>query len=228
MTTSQVDEELSNTLIKPFIADYPDSMNYSGATYEIEKPDNLGVVIPNGVSYAALANNLYRLGHNYHGIWIVISTLLSYNYLWNEVRVKGGAYGTGFSSGALGTLAYYSYRDPDVASAIQTYEHSGDFIRAFMESDEDLDQYIISSVAKLEPLRTPRTYGDVADGNYLRHITYDYECARRDEMMKMKKEDLASFAEILDQLGKDHTLCIIGHKEELDRCAEQLDDIRTL
>lgn len=228
MTTSQVDEALINTLIKPFIADYPDSMNYSGATYKIEKPVNLGVVIPNGVSYAALANNLYRLGHNYHGIWIVISTLLSYNYLWNEVRVKGGAYGTGFSSGALGTLAYYSYRDPDVASAIQTYEHSGDFIRAFMESDEDLDQYIISSVAKLEPLRTPRTYGDVADGNYLRHITYDYECARRDEMMKMKKEDLASFAEILDQLGKDHTLCIIGHKEELDRCAEQLDDIRTL
>lgn len=228
LTTPKVDQDLIDHFISPMIASYPQSMSYRGATYELEKPVNLGVIIPNGVSYASLANNLYRLGYTYHGIWSVLSTLLSYNYLWNEVRVKGGAYGTGFSCGSLGTLAYYSYRDPNVASAIQTYEHSGDFIRAFIKSDEEIDQYIISSIAKLEPLRTPRSYGDVADGNYLRHITYENECLRRSEMLHMKKEDLGAFAKILDSLGENHTLCIIGHKDEVERSRDLLDEIRTL
>lgn len=227
VTTPHFDEDLK-TDIHDLISNFEEGKAFTGANYDLPAVKNVGMIIPNGVSYACLGGNLYHLDHEYNGRWRVISSLLSYYYLWNEVRVKGGAYGTGFACGSLGTLAYYSYRDPNVSSALNIYKHAGNFLRDFVKSDEGIEEYIISSIAKTEPLRSDRGAGDLADGNYLRDITYEDEVRLRNDMLEMKKEDLLAYADILDALAKDCVITVIGHEQEIEACKNDLEEIKTL
>ena len=227
LTSSTSYDELETSLVDPLIHAFDQATGMEGTHLSVEQSENIGIEIPNGVSYASLAYNLYALHGVYSGIWRVASTVLSFDYLWNEVRVKGGAYGTGFASGSLGTLAYYSYRDPDVARSLEIYRHAGDYLRTFAK-EGDVEQFIISSIAKCEPLRSARSQGELADGNYLRGIDYERECLYRNEMLEMKPESLLDIADTLDEMGKMASVCVIGHKGALEKCQDVLGQIKTL
>lgn len=228
LTSSTSYDELESSLVKPLVDAFDESSEIGGTHLNVEQSENVGIEIPNGVSYASLAYNLYALHRQYSGVWRVASTMLSFDHLWNEVRVKGGAYGTGFASGSLGTLAYYSYRDPDVARSLSIYRHAGDYLRTFVKENGDVEQFIISSIAKCEPLRSARSQGELADGNYLRGIDYEKECLYRNEMLEMKNDALLDIADTLDEMGKMASVCVIGHRAALEKCQDVLGQIKTL
>ena len=138
------------------------------------------IEIPAGISYAVSAGNLNQHNMYYDGGLGVLSSILSFGYLWNEVRIQGGAYGCGFRAGELGNVMFYSYRDPDPMRSLSVYDNTANFVR---QLSEPLDKYIISTIASAEPLRTPAQQGAMADSDYFCGITREDRRCVRNQML---------------------------------------------
>ena len=179
------------------------------------------IQIPAGVSYAVSAGHLNNYGVQYTGALRVLSTIISFDYLWNEVRVQGGAYGCGFRTSATGNVGYYSFRDPNPIRSLQIYEKASEFVRNFCESDASLDKYIISTIASTEPLLSLRDQGKNADNNELSGITYEDLERIRAQMLHTKKDDLLAFLPLLKNMADDNAYCIIGNADSVKECDEQ-------
>ena len=184
-----------------------------------------GILIPAQVAFAECAANLSALGECYTGSMNVVRTLLSYSYLWNEVRVQGGAYGVGLIARNNGNLSYYSYRDPSPARTVGCYRGAADFLRAFAESGEDITKFIIGAVGDAEPLMTPRLKGSLATVRYLRGISDDDARRTREQLVATDKAELIRIADILDKLVAEGSVCIVGGKDKLDACKEIIDTV---
>lgn len=184
-----------------------------------------GIIIPAGISFAVKGSNLFKLGRSYTGSSKVLSKLLSLSYLWNTVRIQGGAYGAGFSSSENGNSFYYSYRDPNAYNSIDCYDNSAKFIEEFCNSEEDLTKYIIGTISDTEPLLTPRDKAKQSDSNYLRGITYDYLCNIRKEILHTTKHDLYNLCDTLNMIEKENAICVIGSKDIINSCSDRLKTI---
>ncbi len=183
------------------------------------EPDGLpvkeAVLIPSGVSYAAYGANIKKYGCSYSGMLTVTSLLLTYGYLWNEIRVHGGAYGCGFRAGASGNAVFHSYRDPNPLNSVEVYKNTGAFIKNFALSDEEVEKYIISSIAATEPLISTASQGRSADINYLSGYTYEDKLKTRTQMLELKKEELLSLYSLFDKMKEGNSVCIVGNEDAL-------------
>ncbi len=179
---------------------------------------NEGIAIPSQVSYAALGTNLYTGGEDYHtGAWSTLATLLNYQILWEEVRVKGGAYGTGFVSRAnSGTTAFYSYRDPNPARAISIFRTAPERIREALSGDTDLTNFIIGTVGTLDEVTTPATDGNTATTLYLAGKSHEDVIRARREVIATDTAELIKLSETLEQISERATVTVVGSREVLE------------
>ena len=180
--------------------------------FTLDTPEKQGIIIPSGVSYSGAV--LPSPEHD-RAMWGVLSTILSYEYLWNEVRVKGGAYGTGFGVNYTGEAAFYSYRDPSPSGAITAYSNANAFLRDYCEAKPDISSYIISSIAQKEPLMSDSSYGSTADEIYFRGITEESRRDNRRRMLALTADDLLAAA---GPLGTSGRLCVVGSAEAIEAC----------
>ena len=188
--------------------------------HRLEPPKAQGVQIPAAVSYSAVSFPPI----DDMAAWRVLSTILSLEYLWNEIRVKGGAYGAGAVLSLLGIPAFYSYRDPSPSGSFSTYGDAADFLRKYLEQPLP-EQYIISTVAKQEPLQSDSEKGIEADELYFRGITHEARCAERKRMLSLTAKELLS---AVDTLPRSKSRCVIGSAEALERCREYDLEIETV
>lgn len=184
-------------------------------TFSLETPDAQGIIIPSGVSYSGAVLPDYE---DDTALWSVLSTILSYEYLWNEVRVKGGAYGTGAGANNMGEAAYYSFRDPSPCSSLEAYAKVADFLRGYCASEPDISSYIISSIAQKEPLISDSAYGSTADEIYFREIT---ETKRRENRRRMLSLTAADLLAAVPSLEKQGHCCVIGPAEAIASCNDR-------
>ena len=186
-----------------------------------ESPDIFGggegVLIPSGVSYAACAA-VAKLSPEERGWMHVVRMILNYEYLWGEIRVKGGAYGAGFVSRAGGCLAFYSYRDPNGALSYSVYEKASDALVAFAKSERDLSGFIISAVGDIEPIMTPRLQGTVASIRTLSGRTYDEDVRIRGALLGADKEAILKIAAKLREAFDNGAKVIVGGEDKLTPC----------
>ncbi len=178
------------------------------------------VVIPAGVSFAALASHADVLGEQWAPDLSVLEGVLTYGYLWNEIRVKGGAYGCGFRAKRGGDAMFYSYRDPAPVGSEGVYDRTADFLKAFVESDEGLDRYIISAIGGSEPLQSPADLGQAADAAWFSGVSLEDRRAERAGMLAMKKEDILARLDFFARMAEKSRRCIVGGQAAL----EGLDD----
>ena len=195
----------------------------AAAAYETNLPKKLGIRIPAQVSFASLAYNLNDAGIPYDGTGRLVSNILSLAYLWNEVRVQGGAYGAGMRIGRSGNLFTYSFRDPSPARSLEVYRNMGQFVKAFAASGEDITGFIISTVAETEPLVSPDHQGQIADQDWFMGFTYDDAVAERRQLLSADAASLARWCKGLDALREQAAVCVVGHTDALNACeAENL------
>ena len=187
-----------------------------------------GVRIPAPVSFAVAGSHLTKLGSAHSGVWSVAANLLTLQYLWNSVRVQGGAYGTGFLARACGTVAAYSYRDPQPARSLDCYAQAADFLEQFCDGDEDLEPYIIGAVAAVDPLLTPSRKGLTATLRYLCGRTYEDVCRLQREILATDRDRLRALCDILRRLPQEAAVCVVGGKERLASCGDKLDTVGSL
>ena len=178
------------------------------------------IQIPAGVSYAVSAGNIRKYGFHYEGGLSVLSTILSYGYLWNEVRVQGGAYGCGFQAGESGNIMFYSYRDPDPHRSLQIFSKTADYVHGFCASGEPLDKYIISTVASSEPLMTAAQKGASADADYFCGISYADRRQIRHQMLTLTPHDLLRYCDLFETMSEQNAHCVVGSPDDLAWCGK--------
>ena len=176
-----------------------------------------GFSIAAPVAYAGVASRL-PAGVAYHGSQIVATRILSLDYLWNEIRVLGGAYGMALVVRPDGDVQSMTYRDPNPARSLGKIAESGAALAKFCASDAACDKYIVSAIAKTEPYLSPRLEARRAAELYLTSRTPDDLARLRAEILATTKDDLNRFAETLTQLAKDPSICVVGGKKPLADC----------
>ena len=179
------------------------------ASYVSPLNGNTSVKIPSQVSFAVKADSLGRCGDEFDGSYKVAAQIISLEYLWNEVRVRGGAYGAGMSVAPNGTLFCYSYRDPSPASSLSVYDGCAGFLENFASEKDNFDKYIISTIADASPLQTPKAEGDAADTLYITGVSYETRKKRREEMLATDKDDLLRFTAALRHMAADGTASVV-------------------
>lgn len=205
----------------PFIEEYIDSFPATPferciVHYPLREKKNLGIVIPSQVSYVSTSALIDQ--DEYVGELSVLAHILTYEYLWNEIRVKKGAYGTGCAIGNTSLLSAYSYRDPSPKTSIETIRNAYTFIEPFAKEHDDLSTYIIGSLASGDALLTPANKIRNADRLYFAGITYEYRQNNRNHILATKPEDLEKLVDALKEALKDTPIVVVGPKEAILSC----------
>ena len=215
--STAVDEALEK-----LIASLPEGAEISGPGVSPRGARREGIEIPSDVGYAALGG----MSGQFDGLWQLAGRVVSLEYLWNAVRVQGGAYGTGMVTRVNGFDGCYSYRDPSAAKTLETFARAPEFLRGFAEHGPELDGLITGAVAAGEPLLTPRAKGEEADDLHFRGITYEMRRARRGQLLDAGCSELAEIAERLEEILRQPAVCVLAPGAELKRCS--LDELSTL
>lgn len=186
--------------------------------YKTALPKKLGIRIPAQVSFACISCHLSQFAAEYNGTIRLLGNIVSLSYLWNMVRVQGGAYGAGMHIGRGGSIFCYSFRDPSPDKTLKTYRGIADFVRQFHDSGEDLTKFIISTVASTDPLVSPKGQGGIADSQWFAGLTYEDAVRERRELLSATQEDLLAWCGMLDRMTKEAGVCVVGHSEALNAC----------
>ncbi len=218
--TASEDQDISRLIsMLPEGTERPAYVSYTSAL-----PKRLGISIPSQVSYSVAAYDLAEMGVRPEGSISVASNILSYAHLWNEIRVKGGAYGTGVSASRTGSMLSYSYRDPSPDRSLEVYKTIPDFLTAFtsMEGLENggLDGFIISTIASTEPLTSVSSKGRSADDFWFSGFSDDDRIKVRSEIIDATPEDVAKWSDAFAKMANEGCVCVVGPKSALDACKD--------
>ena len=184
------------------------------AAYRNDAPLRAGFRIPAQIGFAARG---WRVDRPFEGSMWLATSILSLGYLWNTVRVQGGAYGVGIQIDRYGNLYSYSYRDPTPAKTLEADAGEADFLRAFAK-EENLDPYIISALNELNPLLSPRDKGALADGRFMAGYTREEAERIRKQILHAAPEDLVRCAEWLESFAREGAVCVVAHQDALKAC----------
>ena len=192
----------------------------AAAHYEAKLPHRMGIRIPAQISFAEKGDHLSQLDVQRDGSLNVCTNILTYSYLWNTVRVQGGAYGVGAVSNLSGDLTFHSYRDPSPARSLGIYDESAQFLREFCAGDEDLTKFIISTIGATEPLDSPDGLGSLADSYYLCGVMLEDLKALRQQILATTRDSILGWCRVLEKAAKEGAVCVVGHEEALKACGE--------
>jgi len=214
--------EASMPAIHEFLAKLPATSAHAAApawrdAADLLQPDvDEAYAMTTQVNYVAASTQLYAEGEKVDGAAYVVSRYLSRGYLWDNVRVVGGAYGGGCSlNPSTGVLAFSSYRDPNVQGTLDIYAATGKVLEELEISDEALEQAIVGAVGDLDSPMTSQQKGSRGLTHYLTGVTTETRQQFRDEIIATTR---ASFADMGEKLkGKTLKAAIFGEQEQLDK-----------
>lgn len=181
---------------------------------------NEGLMTSSKVQYVGKAYNVLDLGYEYNGALQVVKSIMSTEYLWNKIRVQGGAYGAFFSIGRSGTLFVGSYRDPNLKETVNTIDNMSQYIETFEASQREMNKYIIGTISNLDTPMTPAMKGNTATGNYLRNITQEDLQRERDQVLSCTIEDIQNAAKIVKEAMSENYLCVLGNDRKIQEAKE--------
>ncbi len=173
-----------------------------------------GIATPSQVSYAARGYSLLSLGTTPFGTLDVLRTLVGYEYLWGEVRVKGGAYGAGFGVTVNGDMSFYSYRDPSPERSLEVFLGTPDFLRENVRT-LDIRKYVIGAIGAVEAIVTPRMRGSTASARVIKNISYEERVRNRAQLLDTSCEDILSLADLIERALSLGGICVVGPRETL-------------
>ena len=173
-----------------------------------------GLTAPAQVNYVGKAAKLFELGYELDGSSSVITRYLATTWLWDRVRVQGGAYGAFCSFDPFsGVLSYVSYRDPNVRETLAVYDQSGAFLREHPISEDELTKAIIGTIGDFDSYQLPDAKGYTSMVRHLTGIDDSYRQKMRDEVLSTDAEGFANFAGVLDEVAKAGRVAVFGSTE---------------
>ena len=169
------------------------------------------------VQYVCRAGNYAKRGLSYTGALRVLKVVMSYEYLWMQVRVKGGAYGCMCQFGKTGESYFVSYRDPNLEKTIEVYEKAADFVEAFEADERTMTQYIIGAVSALDMPLTPAAKGAYSLSGYMTGLSFEKVQKERDELLAADADTIRKLAAHIRAFMEDGCLCVVGNEEKIKK-----------
>jgi hypothetical protein len=183
-----------------------------------------GLTIPAKVNYVAKGTNLHNLGHALNGASAVIKNYLRTTWLWERIRVQGGAYGAFcVTDQHAGTLSYASYRDPNLLTTLANYDQTGDFLRNLDLSEDELTKSIIGAVSDLDAYKLPDAKGYSSMARYLVGYTDEARQKFRDEVLSTTVDDFKAFADVVDAVKQHGLVVVLGSQEAIESASADAD-----
>ncbi|MBR0260265.1 MAG: insulinase family protein [Selenomonadaceae bacterium] len=190
------------------------------------KPKNEGLYSQSRVQYVGKGANFIELGHDYTGALNVLETILRYEYFWSKIRVQGGAYGAFASFNRTGNLFFGSYRDPNLAKTLETFNATADFLKNFNVSDREMDKYIIGTLSKIDKPLTPSIKGQIAAEFCLNNITYADRQKSRNEILSARQEDIQALSKLVADCMNQNILCVFGNEQIIKEHTEFFGEVK--
>ena len=191
---------------------------------------NEGFKTSSQVNYVARCGN-FRLGEEkleYTGALRILKLILSYDYLWQNLRVKGGAYGCMSGFGRSGEGYFVSYRDPKMKQTNEVYEGIVDYLEHFDASDRDMTKYVIGTIGAMDTPFTPADQGARGLSAYLSGVTDEMMQEERDQVLAATQKDIQNLAGIVKAILKTGALCAIGNEEKVEENREMFGEVKNL
>ena len=167
------------------------------------------------VQYVCRAGNFRRKGLLYTGALRMLKVMMGYDYLWNNIRVKGGAYGCMCNFGKSGESYFVSYRDPNLQKTIDVYEKAADTIEAFDADERTLTQYLIGAISDLDIPMNPSAAGLFSLSAYMTGLTQEMLQKERDELIAATAEDIRGLGAYIRAFMSEEFLCVVGNAEKI-------------
>jgi Zn-dependent M16 (insulinase) family peptidase len=181
-----------------------------------------GMTIPSQINFVGKGANLYNLGYRFHGSALAITRYLRNSWLWNRIRVHGGAYGAFcFFDRLSGNFTFVSYRDPNLIKTLETFDQSARFLRTVELGGEELTKAIIGAIGEIDTHMLPDAKGFVSMLRYLTNNTDEARQKMRDEVLGTKKGDFRAFAEVLDQVKEKGIAKVMGAGDAIRQALAQ-------
>lgn len=193
------------------------SGNYDKHKYTFDRQSkNEGLLTPSNVQYVAKGFNYKELGYEYTGKLLVLKTILGMDYLWNKVRVQGGAYGAFASIIRSGNFMFASYRDPNIKKTLKVYDEASEYLAKFDTTDREMLKYIIGTISELDMPLTPSMQGDTALSNYMRGISKEDRVKEREQVLDTKIDDIRSFSSLVKAVMEQNFFVVLGNESKIN------------
>lgn len=189
---------------------------------------NEGFMDASQVQYVARTGNFIAHGHPYTGTLKILKVILGYDYLWNNVRVKGGAYGCMNGYMRNGDTYFVSYRDPNLSKTNEVFDRIPEYVGQFDADEREMTKYIIGTVSDLDAPLTPATKGIRSLSAYLSGITFADLQRERDEVIGASPEKIRALKPLLISVLEEENICVIGNEDTLKREKEMFMELKEL
>ena len=208
--------------VEAFLRELPETESQYPVWTAPEYAKYEGLTIPAQVNYVGKGGNLYGLGYTYHGSSLVISNYLRTTWLWEKVRVQGGAYGGSMMFDNLsGIMTYLSYRDPNLLKTLENYDGTAQFLRNLEIDPAELTKSIIGTVGDLDTYMLPDAKGFTSMARYLSKISDEERQLRREQVLETKAEDFRAFGEVLERLNDSGLVVVMGSTEAIEAASRE-------
>ena len=181
---------------------------------------NEGFMTSAQIQYVCRAGNFGQKGLAYNGALHVLRVMMGYDYLWTQVRVKGGAYGCMCDFAKTGDSYFVSYRDPNLTDTVDVFEKAADYIARFDADERTMTQYIIGAVSEMDIPMTPAMKGTYSLTGYMTHYSYEMAQKDRDELLAADAAAIRSLSKHIRAFMDEDCLCVVGNEENIKTCRE--------
>lgn len=180
------------------------------------------------IQYVAKTGDFICEGYEYTGALRLLRIILSYDYLWINIRVKGGAYGCMNTFLRSGESYFVSYRDPNLSDTLDVYDRIPEYIKSFSPDERDMTKYIIGTFSALDTPMNPEAKGSRSLSAYLEGITYEQIQKERNEILNAQPEDIRRLADLVEAVLKKDSICVIGNENMIKESAGLFENVEKL
>lgn len=214
--------------IRAFAEKFPEG---SGTVYPFTFPKenrNEGFKTASQVNYVARCGTFADSGFAYTGALRILKVIMSYDYLWIRLRVKGGAYGCMSGFGRSGEGYFVSYRDPNVSESNQVYEEVISYLETFDIDERDMTKYVIGTISDLDVPHLPSAKGKRGLSAYFSGVTEEMLQKERDEILGATVQDIRNLAGLVEAVLKTGSICVIGNAAQIEKDAKMFGEVKSL
>jgi len=189
---------------------------------------NEGFTDASAIQYVSRTGSFAKHGYKYSGYMNVLKMILSYDYLWMNVRVKGGAYGCSNTFYRTGEVLLTSYRDPNLRKTNEVYEGIPEYLRQFTADEREMTKYIIGTLGAIDTPMNPEAKGNRSLNAYLKKITEEEIQRERDEILSATEADIRVLADMMEAVLSDENFCVIGNENNIRTEQDLFMEIKSL
>ena len=194
------------------------------------KKTKLALKTSGQVNFVCRVGDYSKAGVEYTGAMRILSSMMNSDYLWNNIRVKGGAYGCGAAFGGFASSlgAFTSYRDPNLEKTNEIYEKAPEYVENFEADEREMTKYVIGTISDLDIPKTPSAKGSASFDAYIGGLTEQMLQKERDEVLNATVDDIRSLHGMVKAVLDDGYLCVVGNEDKINGAKDMFDVIEPL